>query len=290
MSQFTNYAENKLIDFMRAQLLTLPDFWHIGLISGFTSDQDAVEFTGSDYGRVPVDRSLTAWAGTQGAGSTTASSGTSHATSNNEEIYFGFGLDGEATHFGIWDASTGGNLWAAIPLIAPLTIGPSDEVSFPAGTIAMTLGLSGGLSDYGSNKLIDLLFRDQPYTWPATTYVAYTTTMPTNSTPGTEPLGGYARVAIASSLTEWSGTDGPGSTAPSTGESGRMANINPITFPVPTADQGDAVGTMLMDAATTGNMLMRGALLADGVPTPFTINASGDAPRFEANAFGVSVL
>jgi hypothetical protein len=234
-----------------------------------------------------VARSLAAWAGTQSPGSTLASSGTSHATSNNGAIDFGTGLDGTANYFGIFDASTGGNLWAYIPLTAPQDISPPDSVSFDPGTLAMTLGLSGGTSDYLSNKLIDLLFRGQAYTWPATTYAAYSTTMPTNSTPGTEPSGGYLRTAIASTLTAWSATQG--GTAASSGTSGRTANLAPLLAPVPSADQGDIVGMMLFDAASLGNMLFWGPMLVGGVATPVTVNASGDAPGWDTGGFGLNV-
>lgn len=288
MSAFTNFAENKVIDYFRGQGLTLPTDWHIGLLEGFDSDENGLELVGSDYARQPATRSLTAWAGTQGAGSTLASTGTSHATSNNLEIDFGNAIEGEVTHFGLYDAATGGNLWAAIPLAVPQTINLSDPVTFAAGEIAITLGLSGGLSNYASNKLIDLIFRAQAYAWPSTTYVAYTTTLPTNAVAGTEPAGGYARVAIASSLTAWSSTQGD--TAASSGEGGRMSNLAAITFPVPTANQGDIVGHMIMDASTSGNMLFRGPMLSGGVPAAFTVTASGDAPRFEAGSYGVTVL
>ena len=283
MSRFTNYGENQVIDFFRGEGITLPDDWHIGLLSAAT-DAAVTEIVGSDYGRQPVARSLTTWAGTQGAGTTLASTGTSHATSNNEEIDFGAGIEGSANFFGLFDAETGGNCWAYIPLASPMVIDIGDPVSFSAGTLVMTLGVSGGLSDYAANKLIDLIFRGQSYAWPATTYAGYSTTMPTNAVAGAEPLGGYARVGIASTLDDWSGTNGTGSTAPSTGTSGRMANIDAITAPQPTASQGDVVAAMLFDAATLGNMLFWAPL-----PSPVTVNAGGNAPRWEADQFGVTV-
>jgi hypothetical protein len=46
------------------------------------------EVTGGSYARVAVTSSLANWAGTQSAGSTTASSGTGGTTSNNNAITF----------------------------------------------------------------------------------------------------------------------------------------------------------------------------------------------------------
>ena len=116
MSSATNYAENQVIDFIRGAAMTLPTDWYIGLLSGFDSDDSPVEFGGSDYSRQPVTRSLAAWSGTQGAGSVLASSGTSHATSNSAAVDFGAGLEGTATHWGVFDAISDGELWFAIPI------------------------------------------------------------------------------------------------------------------------------------------------------------------------------
>jgi hypothetical protein len=292
MSYLSNYFENQIIDMFRGQGLTLPDSLWLGLLADYGSDEAGPELGGVGYNRQEAERLLATWAGTQGAGTTTASTGTSHASSNNDDIDFGVaGSDwGDATFLGIWDAEEHGNLLMAIPLPSLISIGNTDPVLIPAGDIAFTLGITGGMSNYLSNKLIDLIWRGQPYTWPATTYAAYSITMPTNATPGTEPGGGYARVAMVSSLTVWSGTDSPTSSAPSTGESGQMFNRAAITFPTPSADQGDVVGSMQFDAATLGNMLWWSEMLADGVPSAFTINAGGGAPSFEAGAYDVTVL
>lgn len=288
----TDYAENKIADFMRGQGLSLPASLWVGLLGSFSSDGEPPELDGPDYGRQEITRALASWAGTQGAGSVLASTGTSHATSNNATIDFGTaGSDGwgpgDAEYVGLFDDETGGNCWAYIP-ITPVTIGPGDPVSFVAGAIAMTWGLTGGMSNYTANKFIDLVFRGQAYAWPATTYAAYTTTAPTNSAAGTEPLGGYARVPIVSSLTAWLSTQGD--TAPSDGEGGRITNAAAVTFPVPSGDQGDAEGWMLMDASTSGNHLAFGPLLdSNGDPASFTINAGGAPPRFEAGYLGITV-
>lgn len=286
---FSDYAENKIADCIRGQGLTLPGSWYAGLISSVSSEASPLELSGTGYARVAIARSLAAWAGTQGAGTTLASTGTSHATSNNALVDFGTSGSawGTAEYVGLWDASTAGNCWMYLP-VTPVVIGNGDPVSFAAGDIAATLALTGGMSNYLCNKWIDLLFRAQAYTWPATTYVGYTITATTNATAGTEPLGGYTRVAIASSLTAWLSTQG--NTAASTGVSGRITNAAAITFPVPTADQGTADGWALFDAATAGNHLAYGDLLdSAGDPTAYTVNSGGSAPRFEAGDLGITL-
>lgn len=70
---------------------------------------------------------------------------------------------------------------------------------------------------------------------------------------------GYARVSVASSLTNWAGTQGAGSTAASSGTSGATSPNNALTFPSPIGQWhptgGMVVGIMFYDAATGGNPL-----------------------------------
>lgn len=289
MSQATDFAENQIIDFIRGIEMPLyAEGWYIGLLTGYDSDGSFTEFEmNSDYLRCSIDRSLEAWSGTQGPGSVLASTGTSHTTSTNLPLDFGVGLEGTATHFGIFDVEN--NLWFAVPLSSPLVIGPSDPVYFGPGEIAISVGLTGGLSDFAANKLIDLIFRGQAFTWPATMFVAYTLTEPTNSTPGTEPLGGYARTELGGNTSELSGTQGPGTFDPSDGESGRTSNNNDLIFPTPTANQGDATHWQIMDAATVGNMLFHAPLRSGGVEAVFSINLGSSAPRFSSGMLGITV-
>lgn len=93
------------------------------------------------YARVSLTRSLANWAGTQAAGSTVASSGTSGTTSNNGVITFpapsaNWGL---VYGMGTWDASTAGNLWIWGALTTPKNVNSGDSApSFPAATLAIT--------------------------------------------------------------------------------------------------------------------------------------------------------
>lgn len=285
MSQLTNYAENKLADFVRGQGLTLPGNWYIALGTA-ASDSAFTEMTGTAYARISYARSLANWAGTQGAGTTVASSGTSHATTNNNIVNFGTAGSawGTATQVGIFDASTAGNCWMYLTLDAPLAIGNGDGVSFSPTVFGFTLGLSGGMSDYLANKMIDLLFRAQAFTWPATAYLGLFTAAPTNAGGGTEVTGGaYARATIASTTAAWSATDTPGSTSVSSGTTGRISNNATLTFPAPTANWGTVTHGALLDAATTGNMLFWGALA-----TPKSILSGASAPTYSADKLAVT--
>ena len=90
MSHLTNYAENRLADMARGQGLSLAADWTVHLLTA-VSDSSHTKVTGTGYAGVTVARSLAEWAGTQGAGTTLASIGTSHRTSNNFVIDFGTG-------------------------------------------------------------------------------------------------------------------------------------------------------------------------------------------------------
>ena len=183
----------------------------------------------------------------------------------------------------LFDASASGNPIAWRELPDPLTINSGDPVSLAAGAVSFVLGLGGGCSDYLANKLIDLLFRGQAFAFPASMHVGLLTAAPSNAGGGTEiAAGGYARVAIASSMTAWSGTQGAGSTTSSTGSSGKISNNAALVFPTPTATQGTAGWLALYDVASGSGNQMFWAPLAQ----PKTLNA-GTPPRFAAGTLSI---
>lgn len=134
------------------------------------------------------------------------------------------------------------------------------------------------MTDSLENKLIDFIFRGQSYTPPATWYVGLFTVIPTDSTSGTEVTGGnYGRVGVTSSLANWAGTQGAGTTVASSGTSGTTSNNNPITFPAPTANWGTVVALGLFTLSSGGDLEFFGALSVNK-----TINNGDPAPSFSA--------
>ena len=261
----TDFMENTLADFIRGQgLAALPANWYFALGSAGT-DSSFTELTGTGYGRVALARSLPNFAGTQGAGTTLASTGTSHGTSNNSALNWGTSGSawGTGNVVGLFDAVTGGNCWMVYTLGTPIVIGSGAAVSIAAAGVAFTLGLTGGLTDYAANKLVDLIWRAQAYTWPSSLYASLFTAAPSNAGGGTEVgTADDLRVAIASSLTAWSGTQAAASTVASTGTAGRISNNAPVTYPTPTTNWGTVTHEGLKDAATAGNLMFWGALAA----------------------------
>lgn len=124
MAAMTNFMENKLIDWLfRGQAIGIggasaaagsgPTTLYVGLFTTTPNDgSNGIEVSGGSYARVGVVSSLTNWAGTQASTSTSASAGTNGTTSNNGNITFPEPTAnwGTITGFGIFDASTGGNL------------------------------------------------------------------------------------------------------------------------------------------------------------------------------------
>jgi len=142
MSAMSDFLENRIIDqLFRGQAAPTTTTLHVGLLTTAPSDAGGgTEVSGGSYGRVAVTSSLANWAGTQSAGSTVASNGSGGQTSNNAAITFptptaGWGT---VTHFGIYDASTGGNLlfWGALTIAK--TINQADTVTFPAASLSIT--------------------------------------------------------------------------------------------------------------------------------------------------------
>lgn len=146
MSDFTNHAENRIIDALfRGQALGAPATWHYALLTA-VSDAEAgtvTEVSGGAYARAPLAASLANYAGTQSAGSTVASTGTGGQTSNNAVITFPApsGANwGVVTHVALYDASSGGNAWIIRPLAQSKTINNGDPApTFPAATFTFTM-------------------------------------------------------------------------------------------------------------------------------------------------------
>jgi hypothetical protein len=139
----SDYLENKLIDHVfRGQSYTNPVLY-IGLLTGAPSDSGGgTEVSGNAYARVKAaagaSQALTDWKSTQN--DSLASSGTGGNTTNTNAVNFPTPTAtwGTVTHFGIYDALTGGNLLFWGTLTIAKTINQSDTVTFPTGTLSIT--------------------------------------------------------------------------------------------------------------------------------------------------------
>jgi len=141
----SDYLENKLIDHIfRGVSFTAPTGLHVALFTGAPSDSGGgTEVTGGSYARAALAPSTTNWASTGGATTTTnPSAGTGGATSNNSAITFPAPTAnwGNVTHFGVFDASSGGNLLVHGALTASKTVNNGDAApSFAISALVVTL-------------------------------------------------------------------------------------------------------------------------------------------------------
>lgn len=130
MGMLSNYLENKLIDqLFRGQAYSFPATLYVALLTEEDGDAGGgTEVSGGSYARVAIACTLANWAGTQGAGTTTASNGASGTTSNNGAITFPEPTAnwGVVAGFAIYDAPTAGNLLIFGKLLAPKTINSGD--------------------------------------------------------------------------------------------------------------------------------------------------------------------
>lgn len=230
MTMLSNYLENKWADHvLRNTAYTSPGTSvYVSLHTADPAeDGSGTEVSGNNYSRVQV----TSW-----------DAPASRATQNTSAINFPTpsGSWGSVTHFGIWDASTTGNLLfygALSSTIAPTSGG---TVKFDAGVL--DLALTGGMSNYLAHALLSHTLRNSAYSSPGTSlYAALYTSAPTASSAGTEASGtSYARVQV----TTW---DSP--------SNGATQNTNVITFPSAGGSWGTIVAASIMDASTSGNLL-----------------------------------
>jgi hypothetical protein len=144
MAAMTDYLENKLIDqVFRLQTAPTISALYVALLTAAPTDSGGgTEVSGGSYARVNLAPSLANWAGTQSAGSTTASTGTGGTTSNNSAITFAAPTAnwGVITSWGIYDASTAGNLLWYGNLSVSKTVNNGDAApSFGIGQLSIQI-------------------------------------------------------------------------------------------------------------------------------------------------------
>ena len=126
MSAKSNYLEGKLIEHvLRNTAYTSPSTVHLSLhTANPAEDASGTEVSGSGYGRQPI---------AFGAHSDGACS-----NSAVEEFTASGGSFGTVTHFGIFDASSSGNLLYYGALTASKVVADGDSLKFAAGSITIT--------------------------------------------------------------------------------------------------------------------------------------------------------
>jgi hypothetical protein len=126
MSAMSDYLENEILDhILGTGAYTMPSAVYVGLSTGsFGDDNSGTELTGNNYARVAATFSA-------------AASGT---TSNSAAIEFAAatGSWGSVSHFGIFDASSAGNLLIHGAFTAAKTIESGDILKISTGDLDIT--------------------------------------------------------------------------------------------------------------------------------------------------------
>lgn len=127
MAGFSDYLENKILDHLRGTAYTVPAGLFVALYSAAPSDAGG----GTEVTTIlrPAGRPVATFAA--------ASNG---AMSNSGTVDFGASAGtASVTHFGLFDAASGGNFLAWAPVTTPLAITPSITVQFVTGALTVSL-------------------------------------------------------------------------------------------------------------------------------------------------------
>lgn len=126
MSAMSDYLENEILDhILSVGSFTMPANIYIGLSTGsFADDNSGTELSGSGYTRIEI----------------TFAAASSASAASNATVTFptATGSWGAISHYGIFDASTSGNLLVHGVFAAPKTIGSGDVLRVNSGDLTVT--------------------------------------------------------------------------------------------------------------------------------------------------------
>lgn len=265
MAALSDYLENKLLD----HLLGGGDYTpagtlYVALFTAAPSDSGGgTECSGGSYARKSVTNNTTNWPVTSGA-----------SKSNGTLISFAAatGSWGTVTHWGIFDASSGGNLLAWGAMDSSQAVASGDTASFAIGALVINMA-DTVFGDTWRNAVLNLAFGGTSYARPATVYAALFTASPTSAGGGTEVYGGsYARVAVTNNSTNFPSASG-----------GSKANGTLIAWPTATDAWGTVTDMGLYTSSSSGSLLAFVGLTASKTV------ASGDTYRASAGDLSISL-
>lgn len=232
MSSCSTYLAQAILNHvLRGQYYTPPAGIYLALgLADFTANN------------VTANEVSAAWYARQQITSFEAPTGSGMSTSNSNALQFS-AVTGSAvsvSHWGLYDASTSGNLLAYGEFTSPRIANVNNVVKVAAGSLEITF--SGMFSVHLAQALINRVFRGQAFATP-TPYLALYTTDPTISDAGSEVSADwYAREAISS----WAAPAGTGR---------ETSNLAAFDFAEVAVADVTVTHWGLRDAATTGNLL-----------------------------------
>lgn len=260
MGSISDYLENSLLDhLLKNTVYTPPGSIYLALSTADPTEDGSgiAEPSGNGYARAKCN---------------TWNAAASRQTENTNQVSFATptGSWGKITHFGIFDALTGGNFLGYGALSVPRTVATGDDMKLPAESIAIVFS-AGGCSNYLAHKLLDHVFMTTLYSQPANIYVALCTAAVLDANTGltiTEPGDNYVR----KNHNSWDAA-----------VSGASENTGEIAFAQPTNDWGTITDVALVDAISAGNVLTF-CVLGEA-----TVVSDGDTVRFLDGAIDITL-
>jgi len=242
MGTLSNYATSELVDHVFKAAYSPAATLYFALCT--------VAPTEASTGSTITETDYAGYARTSFTGSSLFAAASSRTVSQNTllTLQAATGVStSDISHWAIVDAATNGNMLAFGAFTSSWNVVSGNTPKIASGEIEISIGASSGagFTDYSVHKMLDLMFRAAAWTTPSSAIYCglSTATLTDSSTSGTEPSGnGYAREQVPTSSMD-------------AASSGVTTNNTAITFDTPTGSWGLVVSLIIMDAATSGNML-----------------------------------
>lgn len=270
MGSFTDYLEGELLDHvLNAATYSPPANLYLALATADPTDAA----TGAAMNEVANSGSYARTAITFGAAASRTV--TQDAAVNFPQLT---GDLGTVTHWVITDNAThgAGNALAHGTITPNKVLYNGNSPSVLSGQVVVSF-LSGEISNYLADELLDHVFNNSSYTPPGTTWVGLATASISDSTTGStigEPSGGaYARAQV--------NVNGGAAPTWDLAASSVVDNGGTITFATATAAWGTVTGVAILDASANGNILFY-----DNSQTDQAVG-SGDLWRYNAGDLDV---
>lgn len=249
MGSISDYLEDKLLDHVFNTAYSKPATVYLGLSTADPLDDASglAEPSGNGYVRKAI----------------TFGAAASRSITQSGDVNFdeASGSWGTLTHWGVFDAESGGNMMAHGALNDSKAVVSGNTPSVASGEVVISFN-AGDISTYLANKLLDLAFRNQTYASPDT-YIGLCTADIVDGDDGdtvTECSGnGYARKEVrpngSSYEPNWDLSSG-----------GVVDNGQDIVFASPTGSWGTVTAIGIFDALTSGNLLFYDNTVTDQEP------------------------
>jgi hypothetical protein len=244
MGSLSDYAENRVVAHLTLTAYTPAATIYLALCTADPTDAG----TGASMNEAANSGSYARTAITFGAAS-------SRRVTQNATVTFptASGSWGTITHWAIVDSAThgAGNMLAHGSFSTSKSIVTGNTPSVASGQVYVEITASTGLANYAANGFLDRMFRNQAFTVSANYVGLWTATLAdasTGATAGEVSGGSYARVQV--------NADGGAAPSWSTASGGAVTNDEDITFPTATGSWGTITTAALLDASSTGNLLV----------------------------------